>query len=64
VTSIGTCINEEAAHNILVSHDESLEAQGKKVVQNSNSMLNGEKYDAILCVAGGFSMGNLAQKGY
>lgn len=64
VTSIGTRPNEEAAHNIVVSNkEESLEVQGKKVIQNSNSILNGEKYDAILCVAGGFCMGDLAKEG-
>lgn len=64
MTSIGTRPNEEAAHNIVVSNKESLEVQGEKVIQNSNSILNGEKYDAILCVAGGFSMGGLAKGGY
>ncbi|CAB4375101.1 NAD(P)-binding protein [Rhizophagus irregularis] len=65
VTSIGTRPNEEAAHNIVVSNkEESLEVQGKKVIQNSNSILNGEKYDAILCVAGGFCMGDLAKEDF
>uniref|UniRef100_A0A1D1ZFG4 Dihydropteridine reductase n=1 Tax=Anthurium amnicola TaxID=1678845 RepID=A0A1D1ZFG4_9ARAE len=64
VTSVGTRPNEEAAHNIVVSNDDSLEVQGKKVIQNSSSILNGEKYDAILCVAGGFTMGNLAREDF
>jgi len=38
--------------------------QGKKVIQNASSILNGEKYDAILCVAGGFALGNLAKKDF
>ncbi|CAI2165619.1 16782_t:CDS:2 [Funneliformis geosporum] len=61
VTSVGTRQNIEATHNIIVSNDDSLEVQGKEVMQNVSSILNGEKYDAILCVAGGFSMGNLAK---
>jgi len=61
VTSVGTRHNEEATHNIVVSHDDSLEVQGKKVIQNVSSILNDEKYDAILCVAGGFAMGNLSK---
>ncbi|CAG8446154.1 9900_t:CDS:2 [Funneliformis caledonium] len=62
VTSVGTRQIEEATHNIIVSNDDSLEVQGKKVMKDSNSILDGgEKYDAILCVAGGFSMGNLAK---
>ncbi|RIA93281.1 hypothetical protein C1645_735664 [Glomus cerebriforme] len=64
VTSVGTRLNEEAVHNIIISNDDSLEVQGKKVIQNSSSILNGEKYDAILCVAGGFAMGNLAKKDF
>ncbi|GBC00678.1 hypothetical protein RclHR1_03940004 [Rhizophagus clarus] len=64
VTSIGTRANDEATHNIVVSNDESLEVQGKKVIQDTSSLLNGEKYDAILCVAGGFCMGNLAKEDF
>ena len=63
VTSVGTRPNGEAALNIIISNNDPLEVQGEKVIQNASSILNGEKYDAILCVAGGFTMGSLAQKG-
>ncbi|CAG8749863.1 2190_t:CDS:2, partial [Dentiscutata heterogama] len=66
VTSVGTRQNSEATYNIIVSNDDDLEAQGKKVLTESSALLKGitvDKYDAILCVAGGFVMGNLTDKG-
>ncbi|CAG8477433.1 15058_t:CDS:2 [Cetraspora pellucida] len=65
VTSVGTRQNSDATHNIIISVDDSLEIQGEKVLKQSNEQLkadNAEKYDAILCVAGGFVMGNLLDK--
>ncbi|CAG8733873.1 427_t:CDS:2 [Gigaspora rosea] len=65
VTSVGTRQNSEATHNIIVPIDDSLEIQGEKVLNQSTEQLkadNAEKYDAILCVAGGFVMGNLVDK--
>ncbi|CAG8729158.1 8263_t:CDS:2 [Dentiscutata erythropus] len=65
VTSVGTRQNSEATYNIIVSNDDDLETQGKKVLTESSELLKEitvEKYDAILCVAGGFVMGNLTDK--
>ncbi|CAG8544273.1 30449_t:CDS:2 [Gigaspora margarita] len=65
VTSVGTRQNSEATQNIIVPIDDSLEIQGEKVLNQSTEQLkadNAEKYDAILCVAGGFVMGNLVDK--
>ncbi|CAG8751914.1 6576_t:CDS:2, partial [Racocetra fulgida] len=65
VTSVGTRQNSDATHNIIIPVDDPLEIQGEKVLNQSNEQLksdNAEKYDAILCVAGGFMMGNLVDK--
>ncbi|CAG8566884.1 6033_t:CDS:2 [Paraglomus brasilianum] len=65
VISIGTKINPEANHNILVLADESIESQGEKVIQQAGLLLKeGEKFDAIICVAGGFVGGNAASDGF
>ncbi|RHZ80914.1 hypothetical protein Glove_130g123 [Diversispora epigaea] len=63
VTSIGTRPNTEANHNIVVSANDSLEVQGTNVLNQAKEQLKGgEKYDAILNVAGGFAMGNAASE--
>ncbi|CAG8448237.1 6086_t:CDS:2 [Ambispora leptoticha] len=64
VTSVGTRPNKQATHNIVVSLDTSLEQQGEQVLRESNEYLKGEKYAAVLCVAGGFEMGNAAHKDF
>ncbi|CAG8439906.1 6329_t:CDS:1, partial [Acaulospora colombiana] len=65
VTSVGTRLNSEASHNIIVSIEDSLEVQGEKVLKQANEQLkDGEKYDAILCVAGGFALGNASSEGF
>ncbi|CAG8575536.1 13354_t:CDS:2 [Ambispora gerdemannii] len=64
VTSVGTRPNNQATHNIVVSLNTSLEQQGEQVLRETNEYLKGEKYAAILCVAGGFAMGNAAHKDF
>ncbi|CAG8520796.1 7129_t:CDS:2 [Acaulospora morrowiae] len=64
VTSVGTRPNSDANHNIVVSVEDSLEVQGEKVLkQVSEQLQSGEKYDVILNVSGGFTMGNTSSKG-
>lgn len=61
---MGTRSNVEANHNIIVSVDDSLKVQGEKVLDQAKGQLkNGETYDAILNVSGGFTMGNAASEG-
>ncbi|CAJ0913121.1 9985_t:CDS:2 [Entrophospora sp. SA101] len=69
VTSVGTLDNSEANHNIIVSIGDTLEVQGDKVLRQATEILKstggeGNKYNAILCVAGGFLMGNAADKDF
>jgi hypothetical protein len=64
VLSIGTRINTEANHNIVVSADDPIETQGDIIIKQIESLLKeGEKFDAIICVAGGFRGGNAADEG-
>lgn len=50
--------NEQADVNILVQRDASWEDQERDVMQQVNSALNGDKLDAVICVAGGWAGGN------
>jgi len=64
IISIGTKLNPEANHNILVSADDSIESQGEEVIRQAGLLLKeGEKFEAIICVAGGFVGGNAASDG-
>lgn len=50
--------NPEADLNILLEKNETLEQQENKVLSSVSQVLNGDKLDAIICVAGGWAGGN------
>lgn len=58
VASIDMNQNELADINILVEKDETLEQQQTKVSNMVSSALEGNKLDAVICVAGGWAGGN------
>ncbi|PSN34556.1 Dihydropteridine reductase [Blattella germanica] len=62
VASIDLKANDQADANVLVKHDENWVEQESSVVTQVASLLNGEKIDAIICVAGGWAGGNAASK--
>lgn len=53
--------NEHADANVLVGRDETWVEQETAVLAGVESALNGEKLDAIICVAGGWAGGNAKQ---
>lgn len=50
--------NEQADFSIVVSRDSNWVDQEKEVVTKIGSQLNGQKLDAVICVAGGWAGGN------
>lgn len=62
VSSIDLAENEDANSNILVKPEDGLLAQEKQLVDSLQSILEGNKLDAIVCVAGGWAGGD-ASKG-
>ncbi|XP_049864413.1 dihydropteridine reductase [Schistocerca gregaria] len=60
VGSIDLKENEQADANILVKPEESWIEQEVYVIKQIGSLLNGEKIDAVICVAGGWAGGNAA----
>lgn len=62
VGSIDMAENETADTNIIVSRDANWVEQETAVLTQVESALNGEKLDAVICVAGGWAGGN-AKKG-
>ncbi|KAL1922537.1 uncharacterized protein VTP21DRAFT_10076 [Calcarisporiella thermophila] len=58
VSSIDLKPNQEANHNVLVDPKASLPAQGDTAASGIAKILNDQKVNAIVCVAGGFAMGN------
>ena len=50
--------NESADANILVDRDADFVTQEKTVLEKVAAALNGEKLDAVICVAGGWAGGN------
>lgn len=62
VGSIDMAENETADTNIIVNRDENWIEQETSVLSKVESALNGEKLDAVICVAGGWAGGN-AKKG-
>ncbi|XP_071948989.1 dihydropteridine reductase-like [Antedon mediterranea] len=62
VASVDLAPNEEAHANIAIKNTTSWTEQEKEIVTAVEETLNGEKLDAILCVAGGWAGGNSASK--
>jgi len=63
VGSIDLAANDEASANIVVNAADTWVDQGKAVVDKVAEALEGNKVDAVLCVAGGWAGGNAASKG-
>jgi len=55
--------NEEASANIIIDPADTWVDQGKAVADKVAEVLEGNKLDAVLCVAGGWAGGNAASKG-
>lgn len=53
--------NDQADFSIVVNRDSNWVEQEKEVVTKIGSQLNGEKLDAVICVAGGWAGGNAAK---
>jgi dihydropteridine reductase len=58
VASIDLTKNDQADLNVLVDRDADWVGQESSVVDQVGSALNGEKLDAVICVAGGWAGGN------
>ncbi|XP_018325220.1 dihydropteridine reductase-like [Agrilus planipennis] len=58
VASVSTKENPEADVNIIVDKCESPMSQEQKVLEGLKNALDGEKFDSIFCVAGGWIGGN------
>ncbi|KAF5303894.1 hypothetical protein FQR65_LT08088 [Abscondita terminalis] len=58
VASIDLSSNDEADLNILVNKNENLHEQEQQVLSSISKSLDGQKLDAIVCVAGGWAGGN------
>ena len=63
VGSVDLVANDEASANIIVNPADAWVDQGKAVADNVAEVLEGNKVDAVLCVAGGWAGGNAASKG-
>jgi len=63
VGSIDLVANEEASANIIVNPADTWADQEKAVADKVAEVLEGNKVDAVLCVAGGWAGGNAASKG-
>ena len=63
VGSIDLASNDEAHTNIVLEPTESWGKQETDVLQKVAEALDGEKVDAIFCVAGGWAGGSSASKG-
>ena len=61
--SIDLKVNEAADANILVTELDDCEKQNEQVQSRLAEVLNGEKLNAIFCVAGGWAGGNASSKG-
>ncbi|RWS29742.1 hypothetical protein B4U80_07181 [Leptotrombidium deliense] len=60
----GTLANDEANESVIIANLECWTAQETEVVTGVNNILNEEKLDAIICVAGGWAGGNAADKDF
>lgn len=64
VGSIDLMPNEQADANVVVKPSESWLNQEDEVLKGVESIIGGEKLDAVLCVAGGWAGGNAASKDF
>lgn len=55
--------NEEANSSVVLENNDSLVAQESEVVSKVSAALQGQKVNAIVCVAGGWAGGNAAAEG-
>ena len=55
--------NEEANSSVVLENNDSLIAQESEVVSKVSAALQGQKVNAIVCVAGGWAGGNAAAEG-
>ena len=55
--------NEEASNSVVLENNDSLIAQESEVVSKVSAALQGQKVNAIVCVAGGWAGGNAAAEG-
>jgi len=58
VGSIDISVNDSADANVVVNRDADWVEQETVVLNEVNSLLNGDKLDAVICVAGGWAGGN------
>ncbi|XP_076165949.1 dihydropteridine reductase isoform X2 [Ptiloglossa arizonensis] len=56
--------NEQADANIIVNHESSWHQQEVDILQKLTNILNGDKVDGVICVAGGWAGGNAADKDF
>lgn len=61
VSSIDLVENEDANSNILVKAEQGILEQEKQLVSSLESVLDGNKLDAIVCVAGGWAGGDASK---
>ncbi|XP_055539038.1 dihydropteridine reductase [Wyeomyia smithii] len=61
ISCIDLAENEAADVNIVVNRDDDWIAQEKNVLSKVESSLNGDKLDAVICVAGGWAGGNASK---
>ncbi|KAI7693135.1 Dihydropteridine reductase [Sarcoptes scabiei] len=64
VGSVDLAPNESAHSNVLVKNTDSLIAQETEVIEGVESILDGQKLDAIICVAGGWAGGSADKKDF
>lgn len=62
VISVDTKYNTDADDSIVIKHDQTLQDQLSTVESQINTVLQGYKLDAVLCVAGGWVGGNILSK--
>lgn len=62
--SIDLKANDEADANVLVKPEESWGDQEKSVLTGVKNILNNERVDAVICVAGGWAGGNAASNDF
>lgn len=64
VGSIDTGSNEIADANITVNHEKTLVDQENQILEQLKNILQENRVDAIICVAGGWAGGNASSKDY
>lgn len=65
MSSVDLTQNEEANANVLISNSDSMVAQEREVIDGISKILSEDsKFDAIICVAGGWAGGSAKNKGF